>query len=283
MHLPAIGSIAFGMTQTAHPNLRENGIKLISYFCGCNFQKMEKIVSYPISAVAFVLFFLTLLIFHPIQWICVNTLGYRAHKKSVDYLNLTLLRIGHLFGTTYHVEGRDRVPKGVPIIFASNHQSLYDIILFVWFCRRWHPKFVSKMELAKGIPSVSYNLRHGGSVVIDRKDPKQALPVIRQLGEYIEKHKRSAVIFPEGTRSKNGKPNEFAATGLKILCKSAPSAYVVPVTINNSWKIVKYGFFPLGLGNRLTFTVHEPIKVSEVSFDELFERTQQAIVNGIQP
>ncbi|MFT3794583.1 lysophospholipid acyltransferase family protein [Flavobacterium sp.] len=243
---------------------------------------MEKIISYPLSAIAYVLFMLTLIIFHPIQWICLNVLGYQAHKKSVDYLNFCLLRIGHLLGNTYEVKGRENIPQDAPIIFASNHQSLYDIILFVWFCRRWHPKFVSKIELAKGIPSVSYNLRHGGSVVIDRKDPKQSLPVIRSLGEYIEKHKRSAVIFPEGTRSKNGKPKEFAAMGLKILCKAAPSAYVVPVTINNSWKIVKYGFFPLGLGNRLTFTVHNPIKVSEVPFDELFAQTEQAVVNGIQ-
>ncbi len=247
------------------------------------FSSMEKIIAYPLSAVAYVLFLLTLIIFHPVQWICLNVFGYQAHKKSVDYLNFLLLRIGHLLGSAYKVEGREKIPSGAPIIFASNHQSLYDIILFVWFCRRWHPKFVSKIELAKGIPSVSYNLRHGGSVVIDRKDPKQALPVIRQLGEYIEKYKRSAVIFPEGTRSKTGKPKEFATTGLKILCKSAPSAYVVPVTINNSWKIVKYGFFPLGLGNRLTFTVHEPIKVSEVPFDELFARTQQAVINGIKP
>ncbi len=244
---------------------------------------MEKIVSYPLSAIAFVLFFLMLLIFHPIQWICFNVFGYQAHKKSVDLLNFFLLRIGHLVGTTYDVSGREHIPTGAPIIFASNHQSLYDIILFVWFCRKWHPKFVSKVELGKGIPSVSYNLRHGGSVLIDRKDPKQSLPVLRTMGEYIERHNRSAVIFPEGTRSRNGAPKEFAATGLKILCKAAPSAYVVPVTINNSWKIVKYGIFPLGLGNRLTFIVHKPIKVSEVPFDTLFEQTREAIIGSIKP
>jgi 1-acyl-sn-glycerol-3-phosphate acyltransferase len=52
-------------------------------------------------------------------------------------------------------------------------------------------------------------LRHGGSALIDRKDPKQAIPAIKGL-EYIEKHHRSAVIFPEGTRSKTGKPKAFA-------------------------------------------------------------------------
>ena len=127
---------------------------------------------------------------------------------------------------------------------------------FVWFFRKFHPKFVSKIELGKGIPSISFNLNHGGSVLIDRKNPKQALPAIKKLSEYIESNCRSAVIFPEGTRSKNGKPKRFSPNGLKILCKYAPSAYVVPVTINNSWKMFKFGSFPLGLGNNLSFTVH---------------------------
>lgn len=229
-----------------------------------------------------VLFLLTLVVFHPIQWICFTIFGYQAHKKSVDYLNLVLLRIGHLLGTTYKVENRDLIPEGVPIIFVANHQSLYDIVGIIWFMRKFHPKFVSKKELGKGIPSISYNLNHGGSVLIDRKDPKQAIPTIKGLSEYIEKYKRSAVIFPEGTRSKTGVPKEFAQSGLKILCKYAPSAYVVPITINNSWKFVKYGFFPYGLGNRLTFTVHKALAVKEYPFEEIMQKTEKAIVESVQ-
>ncbi len=158
-------------------------------------------------------------------------------------MNFLLLRCTNLLGTTYTFENRELIPKNVPLIFVSNHQSLYDIITMIWYLRRFHPKFVSKIELGKGIPSVSYNLRHGGSVLIDRKDPKQAVPAIKQLAEYAEKNTRSAVIFPEGTRSKTGVPKEFALSGLKVLCKYAPSAYVIPISINNSWKMVRFGFF----------------------------------------
>jgi 1-acyl-sn-glycerol-3-phosphate acyltransferase len=243
---------------------------------------MEKIISYPISAIYYLCFGLCLVIFHPIQWICFNWFGYQAHKKSVDYLNLGLLTCTRILGTTYSFEGRERLPKNAPLIIVANHQSLYDIVAIIWFMRKCHPKFVSKKELGKGIPSVSYNLRHGGSVLIDRKDPKQAIPVIKGMSEYIEKHSRSAVIFPEGTRSKTGHPKEFAQSGLKILCKYAPSAYVVPLTINNSWKMVKYGFFPLGLGNRLIFTIHAPIAVSSLSFDELMQKTESAVTGSIK-
>jgi 1-acyl-sn-glycerol-3-phosphate acyltransferase len=223
-----------------------------------------------------------LVIFHPIQWVCFNVFGYQAHKKSVDYLNLFLVLCTRLLGTRYKFENVENIPKNVPLIFVSNHQSMYDIIAMIWFLRRFHCKFVSKKELGSGIPSVSYNLRHGGSVLIDRKDPKQAIPAIKGLSEYIEKYTRTAVIFPEGTRSKTGKPKEFAQSGLKILCKYAPSAYVVPISINNSWKMVKFGFFPLGLGNRLTFTVHKPLAVSEFDFAELMAKTESEVVKGIK-
>jgi len=242
---------------------------------------MEKILSYPLSALAMLLFFLGLIVFHPIQWVCFNVFGYQAHKKSVDYLNFYLLRVANVIGTTFKFENREDIPENTPLIVVANHQSLYDIIGIIWFLRKFHPKFVSKKELGKGIPSISYNLNHGGSVLIDRKDPKQAIPTIKKLADYIELHKRTAVIFPEGTRSKDGKPKEFAQSGLKILCKYAPSAYVVPITINGSWKLVKFGFFPLGLGNRLTFTVHKPMAVKDFSFEELMTRTESSIVNSL--
>lgn len=243
---------------------------------------MEKLVSYPISVVYYLCFGLTLVIFHPIQWICLNVFGYQAHKKSVDYLNLFLVRCTNILGTTYSVKNKEVIPNNVPIIFVANHQSLYDIIGIIWYLRRFHAKFVSKKELGKGIPSVSYNLRHGGSVLIDRKDPKQALPVIKGLGEYIEKNKRSAVIFPEGTRSKTGKPKEFAQSGLKILCKYAPNAYIVPISINNSWKMVKFGAFPMGLGNKLEFIIHQPMAVKDYSFEEIMQKTESAVVSAIK-
>ena len=243
---------------------------------------MEKLISYPISVVYYLCFGLFLVIFHPIQWVCFNVFGYQAHKKSVDYLNFFLVRCTNLLGTTYSFENRELIPKNAPIIFVVNHQSMYDIIGMIWYLRDFHTKFVSKKELGKGIPSVSYNLRHGGSVLIDRKDPKQAIPIIKGLSEYIEKYKRSAVIFPEGTRSKDGKPKEFAQSGLKILCKYASSAYVVPITVNNSWKMVKFGAFPMGLGNKLQFIIHNPIAVKDMSFLELMQKTESAVVSSIK-
>jgi 1-acyl-sn-glycerol-3-phosphate acyltransferase len=193
-----------------------------------------------------------------------------------------LLKCSHVLGTWYTFGNRELIPKNVPLIFVSNHQSLFDTTALIRYLRKFHCGFVTKKELGKGIPSVSYNVRNGSSVLIDRNNPKQAIPLIKSLAEYAEKHSRSAVIFPEGTRSKTGHPGKFAESGLKILCKYAPSAYIVPISINNSWKVFQYGAFPLSFGHHLIFTVHESLKVSDYTFAEIMEKTENAIVQGIK-
>nr|WP_255555266.1 lysophospholipid acyltransferase family protein [Flavobacterium sp. NKUCC04_CG] len=223
-----------------------------------------------------------MLVFHPIQWLCLKLSGYQAHKKSVDYLNFLLLKCTHILGTTYVVKNKEVVPDNVPIIFVVNHQSMFDIPCIIWNYRTAHPKFVSKKELGKGIPSISFNLRHGGSVLIDRKDSKQALSAIKELGLYIQKYRRAAVIFPEGTRSRDGKPKRFSENGMKILCKYAPDAVVIPITINNSWKLLRFGKFPLGLGNRIEVITHAPVVIRDYTFDQLFEQVENTIKRAIK-
>ncbi|UKM65680.1 1-acyl-sn-glycerol-3-phosphate acyltransferase [Flavobacteriaceae bacterium GSB9] len=244
---------------------------------------MQKLLSYPLSVLYYLCFGLTLVIFHPIQWVCFNLFGYFTHKKSVDALQWSLMRCGNILGTRYSFKNNFEIPTNKPLIIVANHQSFHDIYPLTWFMRKHHPKFISKIELGKGIPSVSYNLRHGGAALIDRKNPRQSLPALMKFGEYIETNKRAAVIFPEGTRSKTGKPKPFQTRGLDILFKKIPSAIVVPVTINNSWKMFRYGSFPLGLGNHLTFTVHKPIELATfVNKADLIKDIESAITKHIK-
>lgn len=245
---------------------------------------MIKLLSYPLTIIYNICFLLTLLIFHPIQWFCLNVLGYQAHKKSVDALQFCLMRCANILGTRFTFNNPHNIPTDKPLIIVANHQSMYDISPIMWYMRKHHTKFISKKELGKGIPSVSYNLRHGGSVLIDRKNPRQSLPAIMKFGEYIEKTKRAAVIFPEGTRSKDGTPKPFQTKGLEILFKKVPSALIVPISINNSWKIVRYGKFPMGLGTHITFTVHKPINLATfVDKQTLIDSIEHTIKAHIHP
>ena len=241
---------------------------------------LKKIISYPLSVLHYLTFGLAIVIFHPIQWLALK-IGYQPHKKSVDYLVFFLLTSIYVLGYKIRFVNKHKLPEGVPLIFVSNHQSLNDVTVLGWFLRKYHPKYVSKIELGKGIPSISFNLRHGGSVLIDRKDAKQSISAIIKFGEYLERTKRSAIIFPEGTRSKDGVPKRFSENGLKMLVKKTPTGYVVPVTINNSWKTVRYGHFPLEVFVDLSIEVHEPVKNSDLPFEELFLKVEKEIKDAV--
>lgn len=240
-----------------------------------------KILSYPVTVLFYLLFGITIVVFHPIQWISFNLFGYRAHKKSVDIFNWTLLRCLNILGTTFHVNIDTDIPSNVPIVIVSNHQSMWDIPPISWFLRKYHPKFISKVELGKGIPSISYNLRHGGSILIDRKNPRQAIVEMVKFSKYLQEFKRSGVIFPEGTRSKTGVPKPFKRTGLQTLFKKIPDGYVVPVTINNSWKLQRSGMFPVQLGVRFEMTAHPVIKISDFEVEALIDKVEETVVSKI--
>ena len=242
---------------------------------------MAKLLAYPLTIVYYLFFGLSLVIFHPVQMICLNVFGYQAHKKSVDILNLCLTRCLHFLGARYTFKVPSDIPKNIPTILVANHQSMNDIPPIIWFMRRFHVKFISKKELGKGLPSVSYNLRHGGSVLIDRKNPVQAVNAIKKMANYIESHNRGVVIFPEGSRSRDGKPKPFKTKGLKTLLEHSPNAIVIPVTINNSWKLLRYGKFPMGIGTYIKFTVHDTLKVSDHKPDELIELIEKQIKDAI--
>lgn len=173
------------------------------------------------------------------------------------------------------------IPENTTILFVANHQSLFDIPPMIWSLRKHHPKFVSKIELGKGIPSVSFNLRHGGAALIDRKDPSQALKELSDFGKRIHDKKWSAVIFPEGTRSRNGKPKKFSVNGLKMMARYNPEAYIVPISINNSWKVYKYGKFPLGMFNKIVVETHQPIHLKDADLDTVLSEMETTIKEHI--
>ncbi|PQJ76995.1 lysophospholipid acyltransferase family protein [Polaribacter glomeratus] len=236
-----------------------------------------KIISFILSSIFALVFYVLLIIFHPLQWIGLKVFGYNGHKFVVDYMNFVLTKSLLILGTPVSVVNKQELPENTTLIFVSNHQGMFDIPPIIWAFRKYHPKFVSKIELGKGIPSISFNLRHGGAALINRKDPKQAISALSDFAKKIHKNKWSAVIFPEGTRSRDGKPKDFAVNGLKVLTKYNKEGFVVPLTIHNSWKVFKYGKFPLGIFSPITITTHQPIKIDSLPFDELLAQTEKVI------
>ena len=242
---------------------------------------MIKLLAYSLTLIYAFFFFLTLIVFHPIQWFAFNVLGYQAHKRVVICLQFWLMRCLNILGTRFSFTNSHKIEANKPLIIVANHQSMYDISPLMWYMRKHHPKFISKKELGKGIPSVSYNLRHGGSVLIDRKKPIESIKAIENFAKRVSENNWAAVIFPEGTRSRTGKPKPFKTKGLITLINHMPNALIVPISINNSWKTLRYGKFPMGLGAHITFKVHQPIAVNSEEPIALVKQIEQTIIKDI--
>ena len=213
-------------------------------------------------------------VFHPIQVVCWNVWGYPAQKRAADIMCFLILKSTIILGSRVRFKGFEKLPKGCPLIIVSNHQSQYDIPPVVWGFRKHFPKFISKIQLAKGIPSISYNLRKGGSALIDRKNPSQAIKKIIKLGREIETNKYSACIFPEGTRSRDGKVKTFKVSGLAALLKTSPSAAIIPFAVNGNFLLQR---FPMGIGEKLTYSVLDPIDRKNRTAEEISEMCELAI------
>jgi len=238
---------------------------------------MRKLLGYILSPIHYLAFGLLLVVFHPIQWMCYHWAGYRAHKYSVDILNSLLVSTYYLLGNTVHFKFTTKLPTNRAVIFVANHQSMYDIPPMIWFLHKYHAKFISKIELTKGIPSISYNLKVGGGANIDRKDGRQSIMELSKLAVRMKENNWSTVIFPEGTRSKDGHVKPFQSAGIATILKKCPEALLVPVAIQNAWKMVRYGSFPLNTFTSMSWTVLEPIEPAKRPAEELVKEIEARI------
>lgn len=132
---------------------------------------------------------------------------------------------------TVKVYGKENFIEG-PCLFASNHQSNFDIpTLFAAIDS--HIGFVAKKELEK-LPILPYWMNEIHSVFLDRENPREGLKSIIQGGENL-KNGYSMAIFPEGTRSKGSEIGSFKKGSLKMALKA--NVPIVPVSLEGSYKI----------------------------------------------
>ena len=238
---------------------------------------MKRIVDYILSVIYMSYFGLCLGIFHPLQVIAFNIFGKKAHQKTVNALNACLCYGWLLTGSTMKFKKLYDIPEDRAIIFVANHQSTFDIPGIIWLLRKYNPLFVSKKELGKGIPSISYNLRVGGAALIDRKDRTQALKEIIRVGKYASENKFAVAICREGTRSRNDKLKTCASGGISTLTRAMPNAVIVPIAVQNTGKFNPKGFFPLISFTHMTWTSLAPIDPSNKTPEETATACENAI------
>jgi 1-acyl-sn-glycerol-3-phosphate acyltransferase len=136
-----------------------------------------------------------------------------------------------LAGARLEVVRMPPLPPG-PVVFASNHESALDIwVLFAALPRGF--RFVAKAELFR-LPIFGWYMRIGGHVPVDRSNRARAVASLRRAGETVRAG-TSLVVFPEGTRSRDGRVHPFKK-GPFVVAKEA-GVPVMPIAISGSGRI----------------------------------------------
>ncbi|MFQ5645844.1 MAG: lysophospholipid acyltransferase family protein [bacterium] len=166
-----------------------------------------------------------------------------------------------LTGVKVKLEGKENLPQE-PCILVSNHQGAFDInillanlpIFFSW---------IAKKELFK-IPCFGQAMKAAHYIDINREDSRQAMKSLKKAALRI-KEGCSLIVFPEGTRSKDGKLGEFKRGNL--LLASMTKAPIVPVSINGSYSLMRKGSWKIYPGT-VTMKIHPPINYRALSRPE---------------
>jgi 1-acyl-sn-glycerol-3-phosphate acyltransferase len=236
-----------------------------------------------ITPVFLVIFFGLLLVFHVMQMFAA-LFGPRMQKRALDLMNLGIIwNIRFVSGASFTVHGVPSLPAERPVIIVANHQSMYDIPMIMWLCRKRELGFIAKKELGRWIPSISLALRRLGSVLIDRKDTRKAISAIESFGAYKERVKQVACIFPEGTRARDGKMKKFKATGLQALLRTMPSAVIQPIAIKGNWELLRHNLLPVVVGSSIELSflaLIEPSSYPPEAVVEMVEGRIRAVVGG---
>jgi len=214
--------------------------------------------SWATTIVFLPVFGLVLLVFDVAQR-TARLFGQRPQEYVAGALQVALVWAFRLCGTRLVVDRAQGFEPGGRYIVISNHQSMFDIPILGSLLFSSFPKYISKRSLGRWIPSVSYNLRQGGHVLIERSDAPGALAAIRELGGRVARGQASAVIFPEGTRARHGMLGAFKRAGALALLDEAPDVPVLPVVIDESWRLFRHNCFPVPWGVRVYVRLGPPI------------------------
>ena len=131
----------------------------------------------------------------------------------------------------------ENLKKDKNYIFASNHESNFDILL-IFSSISLHLVSIAKKELKK-IPIFGWAMKSGQHIFIDRFNKVEALKSLKLAKNSITENPRSIIIFPEGTRSFDGKIKQFKKGGLSIAFDLQMD--VVPIAVCGTRNVLKRG------------------------------------------
>jgi 1-acyl-sn-glycerol-3-phosphate acyltransferase len=191
-----------------------------------------------------------------------------------------MMKVGRLvLGIHIAVEGRDRLDRKIPYIFMGNHLSFLDAPLLVTVLDR-PVRFIVKRFVFR-IPVLGLGMRFAGYIPLDKEGVGEGRMRIARAAELIRKIGYSFLVYPEGTRSWEGKLLPFRRGGFFLALDAG--APIVPVSIQGTYELMPRRSRHIRKG-RVRIVFHEPVAVSGTTLEtmpELMERVRAAIASAL--
>jgi 1-acyl-sn-glycerol-3-phosphate acyltransferase len=180
-----------------------------------------------------------------------------------------------IFGMKVSVIGYEELDPKSSYVFVSNHASMFDIPT-VFVALKGKVNFVFKKELTY-VPIWGWALRYGQFIMIDRSNPRKAMASIERAAQST-RNGSSVILFPEGTRTLDGKLQPFKRGAFSLAIKAGIP--VVPVTINGTFAIMPKGSLDIQPAN-ISVVLGKPISATDIQGRdgelELMEQVHQVI------
>lgn len=196
-----------------------------------------------------------------IEWIIGKININARHRFARWFVDKVFRIILFIVGVKVEVTGKENIPDE-PCLFVGNHNGIFDILV-TYVAVGKVMGFISKKEMKK-IPFLHLWMVYVNCLFIDRENIKEGLKTILQAVENI-KNGVSMFVFPEGTRSKDGKMNPFKEGSMKMAQRS--NGIIVPVAITGTAQIFERQF-PRMKSGKVTVDFAKPFNMNELPKEE---------------
>ena len=235
-------------------------------------------------------------------WVRIVASFVLVSSGAIVYLLLSLLllpwrplriRIGNLYGKIFgpsvvrilgvrtRVRHRERLGESSPAIYVTNHTSALDVLIAMWLCPMGGCG-IAKKEIAR-IPFFGWAYRLSGHLLIDRGDREGAIAALAATAELVHRHRLSIWIWPEGTRSRDGRLLSFRKGFVHLAL--ATGLPVVPVVLHGAHERVPDRSFTL-IPGELEVDVLEPIDTRNwkpETVDDHVEQVHAIVERALRP
>jgi 1-acyl-sn-glycerol-3-phosphate acyltransferase len=185
-------------------------------------------------------------------------------------------------GVNVAIEGLERVDRNATYVFISNHQSIYDIPV-IFSSLPFQLRIIAKESLGN-FPFLGWHLRRAGHLLVDRSNPDRA--GILSRWRRLVADRVSLIIFPEGTRSADGRVGRFKAGSFLLALEAGLT--VVPLSISGSIRVMKKGELTTR-GGHVRLVVHPPVIAPKLANPaiadarEFASRVEEIVRSGVTP